>query len=144
MSLGVEYGAWGDCMARRGRKRKWGAREKNGRAIRKPKQEQIDAAINQARNQPHRRGLRSNDRISELAESALGRLSLTYIRASGRDVALISAGERAAGEAFAAIVASYRGVIEGPRPVRSLMPETAAEQLQAVDDQNAGPGLGFR
>jgi len=116
-------------MARRGRKRKWGAREKNGRAKRKPREELIEERIRLARSQPHRRGLKSNDRVSELAESALGRLSLR---------GLVSAGERAAGEAFAAITSSYRTVIEGPRAVRSLMPETASDYAQPADEQEGG------
>src|ERR1700686_5128387 len=130
MSLGAEAVVRGDCMARRGRKRKWGARERSGKPKRTTKQEQIAESVRVARGQPHRRELKSNDRISELAESALGRLSLRR---------MVTPGERAAGETFPAIVGRYRGVIEGPRPMRSVMPETAAESLQASDDQNAAP-----
>jgi len=115
-------------MARRGRKRKSCARERNGQAKRTPKKAQIEERVRLARSQPHRRELKSNDRISELAESSLGRLSLR---------GMVSAGERAAGEAFAAIAGSYRAVIEGPRAMRSLMPETASEHLQSPDDQDA-------
>jgi hypothetical protein len=120
----------GASMGRPGRKRKQGARERNGRPRRKGKKEQVDERVRLARAQPHRRDLKSNDRISEFAESALGRLSLRR---------LVTPGERAAGEAFAAIVGRYRGVIEGPRPVRSAMPETAAEYLQEPDDRNVAP-----
>jgi hypothetical protein len=136
MSLGAESVGWGEGMARRGRKRKWGARERNGQAKRKPKQEQIEERLHLARSQPHRRVLKSNDRISEFAESSLGRLSLTRIKVDGKDVPLISAGERAAGEAFASIVASYRIVTEGPRAVRSLMPETASDYAASADEQD--------
>ena len=118
-------------MARRGRKRKWGARERNGRAKRKPKDELIEERVRLARSQPHRAGLKSNDRPSEFAESSLGRL-LPQASSSAQ-------GERAAGEAFAGIVAAYRSVIEGPRPVRSLMPATASESLTAGDEQNLPP-----
>lgn len=126
-------------MARRGRKRRYGPRERNGKPKRSTKKEQIDETVRLARAQPHRRALKSNDRISERAESALGRLSLTRVRIGGHDLPLITPGMWAAGEAFAAIVDRYRGVIEGPRPMRSLMPETASESLQASDDQNAAP-----
>jgi hypothetical protein len=110
-------------MARRGRKRKAGRREPSGRLRRKPKQ--VEERVRIARAQPHRRGLKSNDRPSELAESALGRLCLTRT---------ISAGERAAGETFAAIVGKYRRVIEGPRIVRSLAIATSDDYGRTAEN----------
>lgn len=121
-------------MARRGRKRSWGAREKNGRAKRPAKEQLLEERVRFARSMPHRRGIKSNDRIDERAESALGRLNLTRIKVGEFERPLISNGERAAGEAFAAIVATYRTVIEGPRPVRSLMPATAPERQAEPDE----------
>jgi hypothetical protein len=112
-------------VARAGRKRKGFRREPNGRAQRKTKDECLEERVHIARNQPHRQGLKSNDKTSELAESALGRLSLR---------GLLTPGERTAGERFAGIVGAYRSVIEGPRPVRSLMPETASEHAPATDE----------
>lgn len=112
-------------MARRGRKRSWGARERNGQHQRAPKEKLLEERLRLARSQPHRRELRSNDRDDERAESVLGRLNL---RGS------VTAGELRAGEAFAAIVGRYRSVIEGPRPMRSLMPETTPERAASPDE----------
>lgn len=117
--------AWGLAMGRRaGRKRKIGAREKNGRLQRRGKAEVLEEAVRVARAMPHRRRLRSNDRIDARAESPLGRLNVR---------GAISAGEYAAGETFAAIVGRYRAVIEGPRPVRSLSIATSAELGDVAD-----------
>jgi hypothetical protein len=108
-----------------GRKRKGFRREPSGRLQRKTQVEIVEETVRIARNQPHRRGLKSKDRVNELAESELGRLSLRGI---------ISTNERAAGETFAAIVGAYRAVIEGPRQVRSLMPETASERQKSAEE----------
>lgn len=106
-----------------GRRRKHRYRYKSGRG--KPERPKgVEEHVRIARAQPHRRELRSNDRTSELAESVLGRLKLRGV---------ITAGELAAGEAFAGIVARYRRVIEGPRPVRTLMPEVAPERADSED-----------
>ena len=113
-------------MARPGRKRKFSTRERNGRAKRARKAELIEERVRIARSQPHRRELKSNDRASELAELALGRLSLRHV---------ISKGERAAGEAFAGIVGRYRSIIEGPRPVRSLALATSAAPGDSADEE---------
>ncbi|HEX4043244.1 MAG TPA: hypothetical protein VHY10_16220 [Xanthobacteraceae bacterium] len=134
-------------MGRPGRKRRGFRREKNGRAQRQSKEERVEEAVRVARSQPHRRSLKSNDRVSELAESPLGRLLLAR-RAAQRqwrpaDLAAlrdehkpgISPTEFAAGELFAKTVGRYRGVIEGPRPMRSLMPETTSEH---ADEESAG------
>lgn len=113
------------CMGRPGRKRRGFQRERNGRAQRKSKDELLDERVRIARSQPHRQGLKSNEKTSELAESALGRLNLKHF---------VTTGQRAAGETFAGIVARYRGVIEGPRAVRSLMPETASDHAAQSED----------
>jgi hypothetical protein len=107
-----------------GRKRKHRYRYRSGRSRVEKKPEAEDLSVRIARSQPHRRGLRSNDRPSELAESVLGRLNLRGV---------ITATERAAGDTFAAIVAKYQRVIEGPRSVRSLMPETAPEYVRSEE-----------
>ena len=113
-------------MGRAGRKRSARARYRGGRL--KPKAKEVEEHVHIARAQPHRRLLKSNDRISELAESSLGRLALRGI---------VSAAERAAGERFAGIVGAYRAVIEGPRPVRSLMPETTPERVKSDEELSA-------
>lgn len=114
-------------MGRRaGRKRKIGAREKNGRLQRRGKPEMVEEAVRVARAMPHRRSLRSNDRIDARAESPLGRLNVR---------GAISSGEYAAGETFAAIVGRYRAVIDGPRPVRSLSIATSADAGDVADEQ---------
>lgn len=105
---------------RAGRKRKAGARERNGRSKRPDKAKQIAESVKIARDMPHRQGLRSNDKSNELAESSLGRLRLTRVKVGQNAIALITAGQLAAGQAFARAVDRYRSVIEGPRAVRSL------------------------
>lgn len=110
----------GVSMARRGRKRVAGARERNGKPKRADKAKLIAESVRIAREMPHRQGLRSNDKSNELAESSLGRLRLTRMKVGKSAVALITASQLAAGEAFARTVDRYRSVIEGPRPVRSL------------------------
>jgi hypothetical protein len=118
--------ASGGKMSRPGRKRKAGAREKNGQHERKRKAELIAEAVRIARSMPHRRALRSEDRSSELAESALGRLALRGV---------ISGAERAAGELFAGAANRYRAVIDGPRPVRTLMPATRPDYAEQEDEK---------
>jgi hypothetical protein len=117
-------------MTRAGRKRKAGARYRGGQLKRQPKPQQLEERVRVARALPHRRGLKSNDRMSEFAESSLGRLSL---------MGLVSRGERAAGEAFAGIVGRYRGVIGGPRQVRSLSLPTWDDPGTAPDDEDVTP-----
>lgn len=114
-----------DYVGRAGRKRKGeGARYKSGRL--KPKKKDVDECVRLARAQPHRRELKSNDRSSELAESALGRLNL-----AGKVTNL----ERAAGEMFGRVVGRYRRVIEGPRAVRSLWPLTLDQSPPAEEEE---------
>src|SRR5581483_8965954 len=121
-------GGGGVAFMGAGRKRKIGARGRTGRLKQKPKSERVEERVRLARSQPHRRGLKSQDKLSELAESPLGRLTLKGV---------LTAGERAAGETFAAIVNKYRTVIEGPKPVRSLSIATSAEPGDSADQEAA-------
>lgn len=113
---------WG--MGRPGRRRESRARFRGGRL--KPRRKEIDERTRIARSQPHRRDLRSHDRSSQMAESALGRLALRRV---------VTPAAHAAGEAFAAIVAKYRATIEAPRGMRSLMPEVAPERADPDEQQ---------
>lgn len=95
---------WGDCgLARRGRKRKsTGRRHPSGQLVREAAP---DDRLRTAR-QPHRRVLPAADRLSERAESPLGRLNLREI---------ISDEQYEAGARYAAVVGAYRATIEAPR-----------------------------
>lgn len=91
-------------MARRGRKRKWrGSRlpGTNAPAIERAPDDRMRAA-----RQPHRRGLPEHDRLSEKAESPLGRLNLRGV---------ITEEQYEAGLRYAVVVGEYRAVIEAPR-----------------------------
>jgi len=143
-SFAHAVGSLRDWAMGRGRKRKVGAREKNGRPQRKRKQELVDEKVRIARAMPHRRELKSNDRVSELAESALGRLRLDRVAASRRrdfaslrDAPGLTAREHAAGELFGRTVNRYRSVIEGPRAVRSLTLATSYEWAGDEEESSA-------
>ena len=88
-------------VARRGRKRKTTKRYPSGDPVR---EKQPDDRVRTAR-QPHRRVLKEADRMSEQAESPLGRLCLRGI---------ISEQALEAGNRFTAIVGAYRATIEAP------------------------------
>jgi hypothetical protein len=100
------FGFWGASMSRPGRKRKQGARYPGGQRKRRSNEEKIEERVRLARNQPHRRSLRSNDRISELAESPLGRRRLQGD---------ISELQYQAGCRYAVIVGEYRTILQGPK-----------------------------
>lgn len=95
----------GACLGRRGRKRKSGRRHPSGGLV---AAERFPDDQVRASRQPHRRGLDVDDRLSEKAESAFGRLFL-----AGR----ISEQQHEAGLRYAAVVGSYRAVIGAPRSV---------------------------
>ena len=100
-------------MARRGRKRKAGRRHPSGQLAseRRPDDRQRAAA------QPHRRGLPKEMRLSELAESSLGRLFLRGLLAEyvyGADREEVAKARYDAGDRFRAIVGAYRAVIGAP------------------------------
>ncbi len=95
-------------MGRSGRKRKSGKRHPGGELVR---DKQPDDRIRASR-QPHRRAIEEGDRLSERAESPLGRLSLMR----GRDgQAVIDETQYQAGEHYAILVGQYRSVIGAPR-----------------------------
>jgi hypothetical protein len=56
--------------------------------------------------QPHRRGLKQDDRLSDRAESLLGRLNLN---------GLISNAQYIAGDQYGMIIGQYRSIIGAPR-----------------------------
>lgn len=91
---------------RKGRLRKVGvARHPSGQIVR------IDRAPDDRKRtsrQPHRRVLPEGERMSEKAESPLGRLHLQGI---------VTAAQYDAGELYYRIVVAYRSVIDGPRLV---------------------------
>lgn len=100
-------------MGRSGRKRKAGKRHPGGELVRTDKRP--DDRVRASR-QPHRRQLKDADRLSERAESLLGRLSLQNDPASDRKKPkpLISAEQFEAGELYGRVVGKYRSTIESP------------------------------
>lgn len=88
-------------VARAGRKRKSGNRKASGDLIR---DKQPDDRVRTAR-QPHRRTVRAEFRMSEHAESPLGRYMLRW---------LITEQQMQAGIRFAVVVGAYRSIIEAP------------------------------
>lgn len=91
-------------MARKGRKRKW-----RGQKLAHTKEVAVERAPDdriRASLQPHRRCVREEDRLSEKAESPLGRLNL-------RDV--ITDEQYEAGLRYALIVGQYQAIIGVPR-----------------------------
>lgn len=120
------FGLGEHALGRAGRKREGKrARYRSGRA--KPRKQQVDEVVRTARNLPHRRELRSAVRMSSLAESALGRLSLAE---------KVTRGQQHAGEVFAQIVGRYQRVIDGPRSPRSLS-LGAADSAPSADEEPA-------
>lgn len=104
----------GFAVARRGRKRKAGRRHPSGQLVRAA---QPDDRIRSAR-QPHRRGLPKEMRLSEKAESPLGRLLLTGKLRGPFEYDDERASDRyEAGQLYAQAVGAYRSVIEAPRSV---------------------------
>lgn len=105
-----------------GRPRKAGARHPSGQLVQKSKTEkQIDDRVRTSR-QPHRRGLRADDRLDERAESPLGRLLLKgYLGAEffGREHRITEQAHlrNDAGTMYAQVVGAYRSTIEAPRAV---------------------------
>lgn len=89
---------------RAGRKRKSGPRHRSG-ALKKKKKTR-DEQVQLGRRMPHRRALRSDDRLDVRAESPLGRLVL-----AGR----VSEEQCIAGELYARAVGAYRATIDSPR-----------------------------
>ncbi len=87
-------------LARPGRKRKSGRRTASGHLAR----EHVNYAA-LAAEQPHRRGLPVEARLSQDAVTELGRLSL---------VRLITETQKLAGEEYARRTAAYRAVVGGP------------------------------
>lgn len=114
--------AWGKLLGRRaGRKRKAGKRHPSGQLVRADKHP--DDKVRASR-QPHRRVLKAEDRLSEKAESPLGRLYLTgqlamvpLVGERGSDDSALAAARYEAGILFAAAVGAYRAVIEAPRSI---------------------------
>jgi hypothetical protein len=96
-----------NCFAReielgsRGRKRKSGRRHPSGNLVR---EKRPDDRVRTGR-QPHRRSLPEADRMSEKAESPLGRLNLKHV---------ISDEEFEAGQRYARDVGTYRASIGAP------------------------------
>jgi hypothetical protein len=88
-------------VARRGRKRKPGHRHPSGELVREARP---DDRLRTAR-QPHRREVAAQDRLSERAESPLGRLNLRGV---------ITDEQYEAGLRYCVIVGAYRSVIEAP------------------------------
>lgn len=93
-------------MARKGRKRKWRG-QKLPHADDPVVEREPDDRIRASR-QPHRRGLPEEDRLSEKAESPLGRLSLKSI---------ITEEQYEAGLRYAVVVGQYRAIICAPRTI---------------------------
>lgn len=89
-------------MSRAGRKRKSGARHPGGQLKAKPKP---DLKVRTSR-QPHRRVLKSDDRLDERAESPLGRL---FLRGK------IDNDSYDAGARYAFVVGEYAATIGSPR-----------------------------
>jgi hypothetical protein len=116
------------------RKRKSGAREPNGRLAR---EKRPDDRLRVSR-QPHRRGVRADDRLSEKAESVLGRMCLAGILTDAQYEALTM---------FSALVSAYRAVIEGPRaapsPIGQLYHPGAHDDPGDMPLQ-VGRGVGFQ
>ncbi len=99
-------------VAWRGRKRKQGARHPGGQLKR---EKQPDDRVRTSR-QPHRRILRTEDRMSEHAESPLGRLYLRgQLRADETEDPEIAELRYQAGQHYAVAVGKYRSVIEAPK-----------------------------
>jgi hypothetical protein len=91
-------------LGRSGRKRKAGKRHPSGELVR---DKRPDDRIRASR-QPHRRGLKEGDRLSEKAESPLGRLNLRGI---------ISDDQYEGCQHFVALVGQYRSTIGAPRSI---------------------------
>lgn len=101
-------------MGWRGRKRKAGRRHPSGQLAREA---QPDDRLRTAR-QPHRRPLRQEDRMSEKAESPIGRLLLRgLLRRDGEQDDENASGRYEAGALYAQVVGAYRSVIEAPKSV---------------------------
>jgi hypothetical protein len=100
------------AVSRSGRKRKAGKRHPGGELVR---DKRPDDRVRASR-QPHRRMLKEGDRLSEKAESLLGRLSLQIDPESDKKkpTSLISAEQFEAGELYARTVGKYRSTIESP------------------------------
>lgn len=134
---------------RAGRKRKSGRRHPSGELVR---DKRPDDRVRASR-QPHRRALKEGDRLSEKAESMLGRLSLQIDPASDkkRPKSLISAEQFEAGELYARVVGKYRSTIESPPsgggfgrelPSGNAEPADALEQVEPhtrCGSENADP-----
>lgn len=109
--------AWGKSVgrSRRGRKRKEGARYPSGGLKPAPAEKDPGDRVRTSR-QPHRRVLEDSLRLSEEAESPLGRLHLSgALRSPSNEDADVAAARYQAGELYAQIVGTYRSVIETPR-----------------------------
>lgn len=88
-----------------GRKRRSGARERNGRPQRKSVLAEKDLQIATAAGQPHRRGIPLQIITDPKAATALGRLHLRKV---------INQAQYDAGDKYSAIAERYRAVIDGP------------------------------
>lgn len=105
---------------RAGRKRKIRDRKPCGRL--KPEKHPDDKK--RASRQPHRRALKDEDRMSEKAESTLGRLSL-------QDV--ISNAHYEAGELYARVTGRYRSVIDSPHAIGGFGRSLPSGDSEAAD-----------
>lgn len=130
---------------RAGRKRKSGERYPSGQI--KPTEKLPDDMIRAGR-QPHRRPLDPDDRLSEKAESALGRMLLAgqlndpTIKPTKRapEPSDVARARFQAGELYAQVVGVYRAQLGGPR-LGSMQIATAADSLPADGEEevrNAG------
>lgn len=104
-----------EVMGRQGRSRKAGRRHPSGQLVREKKP---DDRVRTSR-QPHRRGLPAEERLSEKAESPIGRMLLRGQLQRSTDP-LHQASEKAelryeASLRYAVIVGHYRATIEAPR-----------------------------
>lgn len=93
---------------RQGRKRSIGPRRPNGR----PVQEKRISPADIAARQPHRGSVSQDDAVDAIAECELGRMHL-------RDPKRITRLHYEAGINFATVVAKYRAILGGPKPVVS-------------------------
>lgn len=121
-------------LSRSGRKRKAGKRHPSGELVR---DKRPDDKVRASR-QPHRRSLKDTDRLSERAESPLGRLSL--LRDSQRKT-VIDENQYRAGELYARAVGKYRSTIESPHSGGGFgreLPSGSSEPADPIEGQVRG------
>lgn len=134
-------------MARAGRKRKHGARHPGGQLVKVKKLTDAEAQRIRTSRQPHRRALRTDDRLDERGESLLGRLLLRHwLRinplppGSTAPMTQNELDRYDAGLLYLRTVGAFRSTLEGPSALAGSGAGSQCDAIACLAQHGRGDG----